>query len=112
MTDITITESVMDDIEDILDNFDFERVHKVMVALDWRWVDLYVDKTEIPDMHRLRKTARGLLKQAYKISVRDSHLEDTMVVASGGFVARCNNQQNPPWFRLAFEVESNSTTGE
>ena len=43
---------------EILDTFDFEKVHCCMVALDWTWA-----KTNgVPDVVDLRKCARRLLK--------------------------------------------------
>ena len=49
-------------IEECMDWFDFDRVHKAMVALDWKWgMD---DKAEVPDLPRLRKTAREYIRAA------------------------------------------------
>ena len=49
-------------IEECMDWFDFDRVHKAMVLLDWKWgMD---DKAEVPDLPRLRKTAREYIRAA------------------------------------------------
>lgn len=63
-----------DMIDDIIDNFDFEKVHQTMVALNWKWAG-YKEVPEIPD---LRKFARARLKEA--------HARKT-TISSGGFKA-------------------------
>lgn len=45
-------------IDEILDNFNFERAHNVMVHLDWEWSSV----AGVPDIADLRKCARRLLK--------------------------------------------------
>ena len=45
------------EIEDILDCFDFERVKKVMDFLEWKWASL----NDVPEIWDLRKCARNLL---------------------------------------------------
>jgi hypothetical protein len=47
-------------LDEIMDNFDFYRVHKCMVALDWVWGK----PGFIPDLSELKKKARTLLKDA------------------------------------------------
>lgn len=63
-------------IDEILDEFDFERVHKVMVALDWQWYNT----AGVPSIGDLRRAARSLLQQV----VDGKNLRYT---ATGGFVA-------------------------
>ena len=66
-----------DDIEEILDSFDFEKVKKVMDALEWKYYDSPDSHVTIPE---LRKNARELLKTVY--SAKDS---DHWCAGSGGF---------------------------
>jgi hypothetical protein len=47
----------MNDIEEIMDEFDFEIVHRTMKALDWKWACF--DGT--PTIGDLRRMARELL---------------------------------------------------
>ena len=47
-----------DQIEEILDYFDFEKVAKVMEVLDWKWWSL----GEVPGTGPLRRKARELLR--------------------------------------------------
>jgi len=48
-------------IDEIMDSFEFEKVHKTMVALDWRWVGV----EGVPDILAIRKFARNCLKYAF-----------------------------------------------
>lgn len=45
-------------VDSCLDNFPFERVHKIMEALNWNWVNV----DGIPTMFDLKQFARKLLK--------------------------------------------------
>lgn len=64
-------------ISDILDNFDFERVHKAMIALEWNWY-LGMGGEGIPSVGALQKAARELLSEAW--------MKKT-TISSGGFSA-------------------------
>ena len=68
--------------DNILDNFDFEKVHTAMVALDWKWSSLGSDG-HVPEVYELRREARKLLTDViYK------HIEtgDKWVgISTGGF---------------------------
>jgi len=46
-------------IDEILDEFDFEIVHRTMKALDWTWHG----SVESPSIGDLRRMARGLLQE-------------------------------------------------
>ena len=43
-------------IDDIIENFDFKRVHSVMEHLNWKWID-----KGVPSIDDLKDTARHLL---------------------------------------------------
>lgn len=64
-----------DAIDEIMDNFDFEKVAKVMEGLNWGWVNSETD-LKIPDVSELRKQARRLLTTA---------LKENTSIATGGF---------------------------
>lgn len=68
-----------DEIDYILDTFNFERVHVTMTALDWKWSNQNIQPSAVPTIERLKLTARHLLSVAYK--------EETSI-ASGGFLAK------------------------
>lgn len=60
-------------IDDILDNFRFARVHKMMKAVGWAWGD------GVPGEPELRRTARRMLHNL----VDDGHA----CIETGGFIA-------------------------
>lgn len=78
-------------IDEILDEFDFEKVHRVMVALDWQWYGMDMS----PSIGDLRRQARSLLKQ-----VVDG--KDLRQVSSGGLTAYMENGV----LGLRFEISS------
>ena len=78
-------------IDDIMDSFDFDKVHKVMEFLDWKWANnLKIE--EIPEIYEIRKFARNLLKEC---------IAEKTVIESGGFRASYENKI----LRLDFVVE-------
>lgn len=78
-------------IDEILDEFDFEKVHRVMVALDWR----YNGHEQVPSIGDLRRTARSLLKQVVESKGLHS-------VGTGGLTAYMHHGL----LGLRFEVSS------
>ena len=54
-------------VKHIIDHFDFDKVQRAMVALDWKWqhIDDEEDQTSrVPSIERMKETARHLLYQA------------------------------------------------
>ena len=82
-----LTEREQEAIDNIMDYFDFDKVLKTMIALDWKWIKedhKSLDDLEIPSIERIRKTARTLLIRA--VEIKDS-------TSTGGFQAEyddCN----------------------
>lgn len=66
-------------IEDLLDEFDFEKVKKVMDCLEWTYFDSPDSEVSIGE---LRRMARYLLEEVYKAE-DDEHL----YAGCGGFHA-------------------------
>ena len=66
-----------EDIEHILDEFDFHKVQKTVEALNWTWAT----SDGIPDIGELRRCARRLFKYA---TDTDSSVHDYST-ATGGF---------------------------
>ena len=84
---------------DCLDEFDFERVHKVMVMLDWK----YGDSKEVPDTQTLRKNARKYLIEAAKEALQ-KNCEFTC--STGGFRYEAKlYPDNFVWLRMSFTIE-------
>jgi hypothetical protein len=49
----------------ILSNFEFEKVHKVMVALDWKWFVGDPDVMRVPTIEEIKAEAYRLLIDCY-----------------------------------------------
>lgn len=88
-----------DQIDLIMDTFDFEKVKQTMNALDWEWASPD-GSSSVPDIYTIKRTARDYLKQAansgegfscggFKVEIRDGCLdlyfivEDSEVHTSG-----------------------------
>lgn len=48
-------------VTSVMEDFDFDRVHNVMVSLNWRWFIEGVDNS-VPSIYRLMKVAERLLR--------------------------------------------------
>ena len=61
MVDFTINKDIH--INFIMDNFDFEKIHKAMVALDWEWFGITsgVPTCGIPTIEDLKSQASDML---------------------------------------------------
>jgi len=68
-----MTEKEFEAIGNIMDNFDFDKVHEVMSLLKWEWVGT---ENGVPSKSELRSEARRLLKMA---------INDKTRVSTGGF---------------------------
>ena len=82
-------------IDDIMGEFDFGKVYKAMIALNWKWLDA---KEGTPTLDELRKEAKYLLKRAAELRLgdyKDEHWEQGIMSATGGFqaMAFCNEDK-------------------
>ena len=68
---------LIEQVEDILDEFNFQRVQDTMKALNWKYFD---SPDAYPSIGELRKKARGLLKYAYEAVPSPEYF-----TGSGGF---------------------------
>lgn len=84
-------------IDEIMDWFDFAKVAKTMQALDWVW---YESGGDIPEEGEIRKHARSLMKQAVK--------KEYKYFGSGGFVVEYD--KDAPLIVLKFVVSEWSIT--
>jgi hypothetical protein len=88
-------------IDDIVENFNWEKVHKIMVALNWTWWD---SKDEAPPIGALFRCATGLLHDAYDGAEKE---KSDYLSATGGFRAHAlvdDETKEIIELRLAFEV--------
>lgn len=59
----TLTEKQQQKIDEIMDNFDFGKVAKVMEFLEWKWWNRTSEGGFIPESYELRAKAREELKK-------------------------------------------------
>lgn len=81
-----------DMIDEVMDNFDFDKVHKMMAAVGWKWAKEDGGYT-VPDIQRLKKAARYLIKKAIK--------DDVIDISTGGFEV----QRGEDYIRLSWGPE-------
>ena len=86
--------SIQDQIDEIMDHFDFHKVQRVMEHLEWKW-----EGKETPSVPEIRQKARYLLNKVVE--------EDLRYTAMGGLRAEFWSG----YLRLSFEVESWDTGG-
>jgi hypothetical protein len=102
---MTRLEAINEQIDEIMDTFNFEKVKKTMEMLEWAWSSSY----GIPDEYDIKKTARRLLKQLIDF-------EDGGVTSIGGFRAELTQKADNggKWLRvdLAFCVDQTLMDGE
>ena len=95
-----LTDKHYETIMDCLDEFDFDRVHKVMTVLDWK----YSDDKEVPSVEYLRKNARKYLMEVAKEALES---KSEYITGTGGFRYEAKLYEDGYlWLRMAFEIES------
>ena len=80
-------------VEGVLQHFDFDKVHHVMKALDWKWVsyDSYNIEEKVPSIQRLMLRASSLLQDAYH-GVQET--SKRCVISCGGFKAEAERYED------------------
>lgn len=79
-------------VDEVMDWFDFEKVHKVMTILDWKWANV----DGVPSVADLRKQVRHMMR-----SLWDSNNQYT---CTGGFMVRLYREEKWARFSVAFQV--------
>lgn len=87
-----ISDKHRDAIDEIMDNFEFEKVHKAMAVLGWKWHSVD-DGPRVPTVKELRAGARRLLRDCCADPERAG-------MATGGFRV----EKSPNELRLVFEL--------
>jgi len=88
-------------IDNIIDNFNWEKVYNAMYALGWTWGD---SEGETPSTGALFRCATGLLHDVYNRAEKDKY---DCSSRTGGFHARAlvnEETKEVESLRLAFEV--------
>jgi len=92
-------------IENIIENFNWERVHNTMLTLDWRWAT-YNSGTEVPSIGALVITAHRLLNDACLLALKN---KSDVKTATGGFHAKalyCKETNQIDNLELYFQITS------
>ena len=100
-----LTDKHYEDLMDVLDTIEFQKIHKVMEYLDWWWVSDGGEKMDsrVPEIYDLRKTARRLLTEACNKALNNESGQYT--VSSGGFRAEAKLYEDGfLWMRLSFDL--------
>lgn len=88
--------SKKDAIAKVMEEFDFERVHNIMLRLNWNWFPV---RDAVPSIPELKRTARQLLVDVCE--------EDVEFCGTGGFEAYWHKEDEDMWcLSLRFVVES------
>ena len=86
-------------VNEVMDLFDYERVHKVMEFLDWKWVG-----KGVPEIYDLRVESRRLLEKVANKVIEEG--EGYYFSATGGFKAEAwKNDDGSLGLRLNFILE-------
>lgn len=95
-----LPESIQVDIDEILDNFNFVKVHEFMELINWTWRD-----EGVPPICSLYECAKEVLVEACYNSYNDTENKDiNYTVETGGFFARA--WDGGQRFELRFNLES------
>lgn len=86
-----------EDIEDLMDSFDFQKVKTVMDFLNWQWVFC----NGVPEIWDLRKHAREQLKTVAKEVLKEE--SGTFFTSCGGFKASARVYEDCPKIYLSLE---------
>ncbi len=98
-------------IEEVLGQFDFAKVHKVMEFLDWGWSFSGPDALtlKVPNEAKMVLMALGLLKNAVQLAIKNPNKPCTS--GSGGFRAN-STLLDDGYFSLELVFELDSSLAE
>lgn len=88
-------------IMEVIEAFDFIKVHAAMTALDWRWQTTRGNGLELPSIPRLKAAAAHLMREAVKVA---KEVGDYGSIGSGGFQASYHpaTDKDQEYFHLKF----------
>ena len=91
-----------DMVNEVLAHFNFEKVHKTMTALNWKWFD----KAAVPTIAELKESAEQRLYDAIKQVIdpkNTEHHDIGWISASGGFKAMAWKNEDGTLARIQLE---------
>lgn len=92
-------------INPVLERFDFAKVHRVMMFLDWKWAQ-WPGPDRVPSVVELSAAAYEQLSRAIDLFEKHGRPQTGMNVASGGFQANvCVYQSGSIELELLFYVD-------
>ncbi len=83
---MTKQQALQDQMDEIMDSFEFDKIHSVMRHLDWEWRD-----SGVPDEYEIRQSARRTMRSAIECNGTSS---------TGGFTAIVEDNTEDGWVRL------------
>jgi hypothetical protein len=83
---MTKEQALQEQMDEIMDSFEFDKVLSVMQHLNWEWKD-----AGVPDEYEIRKSARRTIKSAIEYNGTSS---------TGGFTAIVDDNPDDGWVRL------------
>lgn len=99
-----MSEDYRDAIDEVMDNFDFHKVERVMTALGWLWARHGGNEMYQPDVSELRTRARQLMRHAVEEMLARG--EKKWGTETGGFRVECWHEDGRIDLRLDFIVET------
>ena len=93
-----IDDQLNEQVNDIMNRFNFARVLTVMHAINWTW------RGKVVEVNELKSTAIYLMDQVSRAYFDNGNVWAS--VSTGGFVARIENQKGVPRMSLTFSVET------
>jgi hypothetical protein len=89
---MTREEVIQEQIDEIMDTFEFEKVQQMMRAVNWEWFCEETGKRKVPDLYEIKKSARKRMRDAAKHGYS----------STGGFSARLieNEDESGPWLLI------------
>lgn len=90
---------------EILNNFDFVKVHRVMSELDWTWNKN--NKQFIPGVKELYEQVENLMDDAYINWLQNGKQPENSIISTGGFEVTYlpEDDDGPDGFSVKFVLE-------
>jgi hypothetical protein len=97
---VQIPENIQNKFDEILDNFDFEKVHRVMKLLNWEWM---VSVGGVPEIQDLKAEVRARLKEVYTNA--KTLKRETYLTYCGGLKVQYSSGKDEAGDWESFEVD-------
>lgn len=89
-------------VDEVLDEFDFDKVHDIMVQLDWKWYIGAEECEKVPSVYSLIKHAKRLL---HEVALENFGKTCKGSMSSGGFLAVYEEIDDTRYLELLFVLE-------